>query len=479
MVAFLVMLGLAGAWLVAGRRDAEDFGQRQPGQRVYDLAGALGPSEIRLLERHAADLERGGVPVVVYIRAGDADPGATRTDALDLMRAWHIETTPGADDGLVVFMNVAVGESFADAIAIVPGNRLKDQGALPSHELERIMRRDVMVRVRGERVTAGLSAGLSAAARSLRLGPQAEPTPGPVQRTAATFSGVPVLVLTSLATLACAALAIVSARARAAGEPMPTSTVPGSARDASPALAGLVMRGRPGAHLVEATLVDLVVRGVITWRGDGAAGIFDLRRDAGPVHHDPGETVVRTTLARVAGPTGTIQPDVFSAMSAGGMRAATLRALRAWAAGAGWWDATAARRASLLHRLAGVFVAGGAVTAALAIVGDAPAGLVAAGLLVLAALMLFWTAARSPGLTPTGRAVRDRWAVGPPFSATVETDVPYLIALGRCRPGRHPEVSGLDDDAWRAIHRAARPRPWRPAGRRSAPRPGLTPLAGR
>nr|MBA2754362.1 DUF2207 domain-containing protein [Chloroflexia bacterium] len=308
-VASLVMLSLAGAWLVAGRGESESYGQRQPGQRVYDLAGALGPSEVRLLEREAADLERGGVPVVVYIRAEDADPGATRKDARDLMRAWEIESAPGAADGLVVFMNVAVGPSFADAIAIVPGERLKDEGPLPSHELQRILQSDVMVRIRGERVVSGLSAGLSAAARSLRLGPQAEPTPGPIQRTAATFSGVPMLVLASLLTLACAALALVTARVRSGGEPVATSTVAGSVRDCPPALVGLVMRGRPGPHLVEATLVDLVVRGALTWRRGAPTGTIELHLDDEPSPHDRAEQAVRMALQRAAGSEGGIRAD--------------------------------------------------------------------------------------------------------------------------------------------------------------------------
>ena len=480
-VVFLVVLGLTGAWLATGRDDAQDFGQRQPGQRVYDLAGALGPSEVRLLEREAADLERGGVPVVVYIRAEDANPGATRGDALDLMRAWDIESAPGADDGLVVFMNVATGDPFADAIAIVPGDRLKTQGALPSHELERIMRRDVMLRVRGERVTAGLAAGLSAAARSLRLGPQAEPTPGPVQRTAATFSGVPVLVLASLATLACAVLAAVSTRPRAGGEPVVTTTVPGSSRDASPALVGLVRRGRLGPHLVEAILADLLVRGAISWRREVSGEYVDLHGDVtwSPSTYAPGETMVRAALLRAAGRPGTIPAERFATLSDRGLRDETLAAIRRWAVEAGWWDATAARRAGLLRRLAVVFVAGGAVTATAAVIGDASAGSIAAALLILAALLLLWTASRSPALTPAGRAVRDRWAAEPPFSLTTASDAPYLIALGRCRPGRHPTIPGLDAGAWRIIHRAARSRRWRPASQRPEHHADLSPVLGR
>src|SRR5262245_4302874 len=85
---------------------AQAYGTRIPGQHVYDRAGILSQSEIAELERQASLVEEAGAPVVVYIQVRDADDDDTQGDARNLMEAWDVQSSPGARDGLVIFVNL-------------------------------------------------------------------------------------------------------------------------------------------------------------------------------------------------------------------------------------------------------------------------------------------------------------------------------------------------------------------------------------
>ena len=66
----MLILAAAAAALGLGATAAlaDDWGQRVPGQHVYDFAGALTPVQVSDLERSAAAVDRAGSPTVVYLR---------------------------------------------------------------------------------------------------------------------------------------------------------------------------------------------------------------------------------------------------------------------------------------------------------------------------------------------------------------------------------------------------------------------------
>src|SRR5262245_17714992 len=103
-------LAVFGALLVLGLllspANADEFGPPVPGQRVYDRAQVLTQDELRDIETHAAAVARVGAPTVVYLRLQDASRSETERNARDLMDAWNVQSAPGAQDGLVVFLNL-------------------------------------------------------------------------------------------------------------------------------------------------------------------------------------------------------------------------------------------------------------------------------------------------------------------------------------------------------------------------------------
>lgn len=63
-IAAMITIALALLLNVTAIRAQADFGQRTPGQRIYDRAGLLTPDELATLESRAAAVERAGAPAV-------------------------------------------------------------------------------------------------------------------------------------------------------------------------------------------------------------------------------------------------------------------------------------------------------------------------------------------------------------------------------------------------------------------------------
>lgn len=149
---------------------ADDFGNPAQGQNVYDRTGILTPEELAMLEQRAAAVQNAGAPVVVYLRAQEADFDETLEHSRDLMESWDVQSGPDARDGVVIFLNLEPDDLHHGQLAVVAGETHFDGGNLPQYELDRIT--SVMREILGEEETAaGIATGLEMIAGSLTIGP--------------------------------------------------------------------------------------------------------------------------------------------------------------------------------------------------------------------------------------------------------------------------------------------------------------------
>lgn len=439
----LALVGVGG-WAMVGRAE-EDFGTAEPGRRVYDRSGVLTPHEITELERHAATVARTGVPVVVYIRVREADQGEAEAAAAALMASWRVESNPGAGDGLVVFLNLDPDDLESEDVALVAGGALTARGSLPGHERRRIVRAEMLDRFKSERTVAGLAAGLDAAARSLRLGPQAAPTPGVVERTAAGIAKVPLNLLAALAALGALAFATGAWRSAAlagTGAPLPATGLP-PVRPLGPALAGALAWGRVRRAALAAMLLDLADRGAVALEPLAAgprrrAGMGVRLRDDGQLRDGPERTLWHA-LSAAADPSGAVPPGALPRVLADGGPVSL--AVRGALEEQGLWDRAATAKRRPFGTVAGALLVGAVVALAVSVLGREPWGLLAVSVLLLGGVAVLLFARTYPVTTPAGAVAAAPWralrrdlsaggAGGRPIDGGA-LPTPYAVALGR------------------------------------------------
>lgn len=384
-----------------------DFGSRVPGQRIYDQSGLLSRTDLVALDQRAAAIERSGVPVVVYIRSTRPDADDTRADARALMRSWGVESGPGAGDGLVLFLDVDRLDIDQDHVALIPGDRLKDN-RLPIGETERISAGSV----RGLTTTVDTSRelattitfNLAATERRLLLGLPTAPAPSTAERTAATFARylMPMMSIV-LAVLAAAATAMIWR-----GRPQPvTGTACASPRPDSPVLRAALAANRIDQSVLLAAVRRLEGQGAVaTVAGAQPAQVGHL---SAPVRlldrdltMDEIDRVVWDDLASVASGGVVDQHGLTLIAHRDGPFS---QAIATELERRGWWDAQSARRAVPLVMMSqGLLLAGG-ITLVIALAVGEVWGVLAIALLTLTAAVAWRCAQAYPRATPLGLAV--------------------------------------------------------------------------
>lgn len=165
----------AALGLAAGSALADEWGQRVPGQHVYDLAGALTPAQASDLERSAAAVDQAGAPTIVYVRRKDADDATTQQDARALMDAWTIESSPGRKDGFVLLLNLRPSDVRHGSAALVAGE--SHAGTLAADRLQGIYDGTMKPRLAAGDLPGALSAALDQVAADLQAPAPAESAP--------------------------------------------------------------------------------------------------------------------------------------------------------------------------------------------------------------------------------------------------------------------------------------------------------------
>lgn len=441
------ILGLLALLAVAGPVLAQDapegFGSPESGRRVYDRTGLLTPDEIASIERAAAAVAATGAPTIVYLQAEDADRDETERGAKALMDAWAVESAPGADDGLVVLLNLDPDDLRDGEVWIEGGTAHTDGGNLPPSELVRILDDAVLPELRDDQTAAGIAAGLDQVANSLRFGPPPPPAPSAFERWSRDFARVP---LNLIAGVLGAGLALFAAKSRQSRpttvpEPPPTTAPPG---DLSPAVAGALVAGSVGSAQAEGTLLDLAGRGALVIEPEpgtdpsGRKAKVQIRLlDRRPVRDAP-EAAVWEALAGLADETGVVDPEALGKLS--GRWGPFQSAVRQDLVARGWFDPGASTRRRPFY-VAGTLALVAALAAMVpAIVGEEPLGLIAIIGLGLLAATLFLLGAGYPTQTAEGLRAVAPWrgyqtglkAVGNDDARTLDLDrsLPYLAALG-------------------------------------------------
>jgi uncharacterized protein (TIGR04222 family) len=401
LVAVVLSLLLAGC--SSATPPLQRFGDHSSEQRVYDRAGILTPAEIADLETHAAAVERAGAPTVVYLQARDASLDETIQDGRDLMQAWNVESSAGARDGVVVFLNLQPDNKRHGQSAIIAGQKWNEQGVLTDRENQRIYDTVMKPLLSDEKTAAGIAAGLDAVAHNLAFGP---PPASASQQRIASLVGWPLGALAGLLILALLALIVRSRRWR-----KKPSTPPGSADfappvDLAPALAGALTVGRVRDAQLEATLLDLARRGVIAMEPDGTH-LLQIRILQATPSLSGYEAQLFATLLEFAGPEG-----VIPAIRVPRLRAAfnpTREALRDDLVARGWFAKNAASRRRPLFILATISVIVAAIGFVLAAIAESAGGIAPAIALFAVALAGYGFGAAVPDTSEEGELAAGPW----------------------------------------------------------------------
>lgn len=418
LAALLTIAATVGIMAVRAPDETEHFGERVAGQRVYDHSGLLSKAQVDVLERHAESIERFGVPVVVYIRIHEADSAATESDAIELMHAWGVESSPGAGDGLVLFLNLDPDDFSSDDAALASGTKLK-QTQLPPTESERIVA-GVLQSLWSDAPTAtgivqGVTTSLKATERRLLFGAPPEPTPGPVSRAAATFARLPLALLSLVGIIAAGVSGYLVWHRRAPILGLPASLTV-RATDVPPVLGAALAEAGITPTVLHAAVAELAKSGAVAMVcparpiariGQEAVAPGIVRLVARPHRSDRVGQAAWDLLAEVADDANIVSPEAIAqaARHPGHFAVVVRQELEA----RGWWDSVAPRRRTPLLRVSMGLLVASVIAAIIALAGGEPWGVIPTALLALGAVAT-WLVARSyPIVTPTGRTVADRW----------------------------------------------------------------------
>lgn len=75
-------------------------------KRVYDMANLLNNEQEASIESDANRLARHGIPNVVVVHFSTLSPEEAGAFAAEIRRQWGVESSPGADDGLVLLVSI-------------------------------------------------------------------------------------------------------------------------------------------------------------------------------------------------------------------------------------------------------------------------------------------------------------------------------------------------------------------------------------
>ena len=401
------------------------------GQHIYDPAHMLTASQITALEARAADVEQAGAPAVVYLRQLDTAPDETVRDARSLMSAWDVESSPGARDGVVMFLNVTPSSPASGQVTLSAGEKHHDGGSLPEQELQRILDDVVMPNLWNGDIAGGIDAGLGAIAQSLTYGP---PPPRAVERVSGVLARVPFTAAALAFALLVAFLSWGMRHRRRTPSMLPTTTPPDTL---APAIAGALVAGRITSTQMDATVLDMARHGALSIEPDGARYVqihlLQHRAVQGEI-----EEAVWETLSRVAYG-GPVVPG--HDMQKLRMRwEYAQQTLRDYLVAMGWYDPTAARNRRILSITAGVgfvLLLAGAVAS---IIAGEPWGILGSAILLIAATFALIRGYSMPETTAKGEAAAAPWRgylaglKAAPYEHDMALDldiaVPYAVAFG-------------------------------------------------
>lgn len=422
--------------LVACGSTSTPFGDHTSAQHVYDRAAVLTSDEVASIETRIAKLASAGAPTIVYLRANDADTSQTIQDAKDLMSQWNIESSPGAKDGLVIFLNLKPGNLHHGQGAIYAGAHHFNGGNLPQYELDRIYNDVMLPLLKDGNIVAGINAGLDAAEQNLLNGAPPQPQPSAIAQVLGTVMRIPAAIVALVYLIFVASLLRRVSRARPAiPAPGIMHTTPPEALP--PAIAGALYTRKISDDAIAATVLDLAGRGAIAIETTSKSKVNLRLLDSSRVQNVY-EAALWQTLAQHA---DTSQVLEYKQIAATRRSWEPVReALRAEMIARGWFD-PAARAFQRPLVIAGVV---GLVLLILSFIASVIAqelwGILPSMIFLLMLLIAFSVASTLPETSAAGESQAGPWhdfARGlkttrrdQSFPIDLDTVLPYALAMG-------------------------------------------------
>lgn len=127
---------------------------------VYDEARVLASTEV---ERHQFDLGRlweAGIPTIIYTRRSNDSREQAVAFADRLREEWALESSPGADDGIVMLVSLHESSRAENALVLSIGANALPINQLTSETLQEIRDREMQPAFRRNEINLALSFGV-------------------------------------------------------------------------------------------------------------------------------------------------------------------------------------------------------------------------------------------------------------------------------------------------------------------------------
>jgi len=328
----------------------------------------------------------------------------TIQDAADLMKAWQLESHPGAKDGLVILLNLTRGDTHHGEAALYAGAK-HIQGNLPPAELQRIYDQDMAPLLKNGQLAAGIGAGLATAAHDLVAGPPPVAPPSPLIQFLQIVVAVPLTVLSIILALWVAVAISLLRRMRPTHEPgTNVAFVPPDALD--PALAGAVVFGQVRDDQIAATLLALAQRGAIQLEPRDKRQMQIVLHDHEQVQ-SPVEEALWQNLVHYAKDGTQLKPAAFAAARRHWQPIREL--LRQDLVQRQWFAEDIHRRRAILNRGGVVGIIGVAIGITLTLIAQTAWGFLGDGILLVAACAAFIASAVQAETTAQGAIAALPW----------------------------------------------------------------------
>lgn len=132
-----LMLVLGATFAVPYIADAQPDPRPESPPYFYDPESVFSEDQTRTLARDGKLLQSSEIPIVVYVRVaapGDAAPESSRAFAETVRTDWAVETTPGADDGLVIlYSHVPQNPAEGSIVAAWGEHTFNESGLTPGY----------------------------------------------------------------------------------------------------------------------------------------------------------------------------------------------------------------------------------------------------------------------------------------------------------------------------------------------------------
>ncbi len=155
-----------------GYVDGLSFAAHRLTNTIYDQAGILTERQATTLHGDLQRLNALGVPTVVYIRSAFDESDQASAD--DMRVNWGVESSPGADDGLLFLLTIDPQDPEASTFEVSSGENTYPIRQLDAQRMDQIIADDVLPNVHNGDVYLGLAFAIR---RTINLAEYSPPSP--------------------------------------------------------------------------------------------------------------------------------------------------------------------------------------------------------------------------------------------------------------------------------------------------------------